>query len=282
MDLRPMVSVLMTAYNREKYIAEAIESVLASSYNNFELIIVDDASSDKSVEIAKSYEVKDTRIEVYVNQRNLGDYPNRNKAASYAKGKYIKYVDSDDLIYPNSLEHMVEVMEKYPEAGYGFSTRHKDTTSDSLLTPREAYYCHFFVKGILDLGPTALIYNKNKFDQIGRFKVLRNVSDFDLSLRLASQFPVVEMKAGLVYWREHENQEIRLDPEKYLEFGLQIIKDAFAQGNCPLRTEEILLLLKKQRKLYSVGILKGALRTGQLVKYWSFWNKNKLSPFDLF
>ena len=277
-----MVSVLMTAYNREKYIAEAIESVLASSYNNFELIIVDDASSDKSVEIAKSYEVKDTRIEVYVNQRNLGDYPNRNKAASYAKGKYIKYVDSDDLIYPNSLEHMVEVMEKYPEAGYGFSTRHKDTTSDSLLTPREAYYCHFFVKGILDLGPTALIYNKNKFDQIGRFKVLRNVSDFDLSLRLASQFPVVEMKAGLVYWREHENQEIRLDPEKYLEFGLQIIKDAFAQGNCPLRTEEILLLLKKQRKLYSVGILKGALRTGQLVKYWSFWNKNKLSPFDLF
>ena len=63
----PLVSVLMTAYNREKYIAEAIESVLASTYTNFELIIVDDCSTDKTVEIAKSYEVKDNRIKVYIN-----------------------------------------------------------------------------------------------------------------------------------------------------------------------------------------------------------------------
>ena len=64
--------------------------------------------------IAKSYEQKDARIKVYVNDKNLGDYPNRNKAASYAKGKYIKYLDADDLIYPHGLEVMVHTMEQFP------------------------------------------------------------------------------------------------------------------------------------------------------------------------
>ncbi len=75
----PLVSVLMTVYNREKYIAEAIESVLASSYTNFELIIVDDGSKDHSVEIAQKYEAQDHRIKVYVNEQNLGDYSNAIK-----------------------------------------------------------------------------------------------------------------------------------------------------------------------------------------------------------
>ncbi len=95
-----LVSVLMTAYNRQKYIAAAIESVLASAYSNFELIIVDDHSNDDTVNIARAYAARDNRIRVYVNEKNLGDYPNRNKAASYAKGEFLKYVDSDDYLYP--------------------------------------------------------------------------------------------------------------------------------------------------------------------------------------
>ena len=88
------ISVLMTAFNREKYIGEAIESVLASTFKDFELIIVDDCSSDKTVEIAKNYENLDKRVKVFLNEKNLGDYSNRNKAASLANGKYIKYVDA--------------------------------------------------------------------------------------------------------------------------------------------------------------------------------------------
>lgn len=66
---QPLLSVLMTAFNREKYIAEAIESVLASTYTNFELIIVDDCSKDNTVNIAKSYEQKDQRVKVYINEK---------------------------------------------------------------------------------------------------------------------------------------------------------------------------------------------------------------------
>ena len=82
---RCKVSILTTVYNRDKYLAACIDSVLASSYQDWELIIVDDVSSDGSVSIALAYEQKDARIKVYVNDKNLGDYPNRNKAASYAK-----------------------------------------------------------------------------------------------------------------------------------------------------------------------------------------------------
>jgi glycosyltransferase involved in cell wall biosynthesis len=117
------VSILTTVYNREKYLAACIESVLASSYQDWELIIVDDVSSDASVAIAQRYEKKDPRIKVYINEKNLGDYPNRNKAASYAKGKYLKYLDADDIIYPHGLEVMVHTMEQFPEAALGISQK---------------------------------------------------------------------------------------------------------------------------------------------------------------
>jgi glycosyltransferase involved in cell wall biosynthesis len=107
----PFVSVLMTAYNREQYIGEAIESVLASSYVNFELIILDDASIDNTLRKARSYEIKDKRVKVYANEKNLTQWPTRNKAARLAKGKYIKYLDSDDTIYDWGLEYCVEMME---------------------------------------------------------------------------------------------------------------------------------------------------------------------------
>ena len=116
---QPLVSVLMTAYNREQYIGEAIQSVLDSTYTNFELIIVDDCSNDATVSIAKGYESKDKRIKVYVNEKNLGQFPNRNCAASYARGKYLKYLDSDDTIMNFGLGYCVEQMEKFPEAGMG-------------------------------------------------------------------------------------------------------------------------------------------------------------------
>ena len=146
MENKPLVSVLMTVYNREKYIRDAIESVLASTYTNLELIIVDDRAKDKSVEIAKSYEKQDERVHVYINEKNLGDYPNRNKAASYAKGKYLKYVDADDMIYPYGLEQLVYYMEQFPEAAYGMCTypQDKERIYPFTLDCYEAYKTHYF------------------------------------------------------------------------------------------------------------------------------------------
>jgi len=98
-----LVSILMTAYNREEYIGEAIESVLKNAYQNFELIIVDDGSKDQTVAIANAYANNDSRIKVFVNEKNIGDYPNRNKAASHATGEFMMYVDSDDKLNSDTL-----------------------------------------------------------------------------------------------------------------------------------------------------------------------------------
>ncbi|MBS1737024.1 MAG: glycosyltransferase family 2 protein, partial [Bacteroidetes bacterium] len=139
----PLVSVLMTAYNREQFIAEAIESVLASTYKNFELVIVDDCSSDNTVAIAKKYLKDGYPIRIYVNKKNLGDYPNRNKAVSFANGKYIMFCDSDDCFLENAIEYCVSNMEKNPEAKIGMYYE-GEAGHPFLLDSSKALVRHFF------------------------------------------------------------------------------------------------------------------------------------------
>ena len=114
----------MTSYNRSALIGEAVESVLDSGYSSFELIIVDDASTDDTVAIAQAYACKDDRIKVFVNEINIGDYLNRNKAASYATGKYLKYVDSDDKLLKGGLQYCVACMEQNAKADWAMIYEH--------------------------------------------------------------------------------------------------------------------------------------------------------------
>ena len=107
----PLISVLITTYNREQFVSEAIESVLQSTFQDFELIVVDDASVDKTVSVIRNYTDKDSRIKLYINEVNVGDYPNRIKAVQYATGDYIKFVDADDKIYPWTLCAFVSAIE---------------------------------------------------------------------------------------------------------------------------------------------------------------------------
>ena len=206
----PLVSVLMTSFNREKYIAEAIESVLASTYQNFELIVVDDRSRDNTVKIAMSYAEKDKRVKVYINEINLGDYPNRNKAASYAKGKYLKYVDADDLIYPWGLQILVEMMECYPDAGFGLCSLDQNIHEPFpiLLTPAEAYNYHYFGPGLFNKSPLSAIIKRDVFIKEEGFKSIRMAGDFEMWHRLAKKYPVIMMLHGIIWYRKHAEQEM--------------------------------------------------------------------------
>ena len=116
MSAAPLVSVVMTAYNRERYVGAAIESVLAQTFADFELIVVDDGSVDRTVEVARQYE-DDPRLRIVLNERNLGDYPNRNRAAALARGRFLKYHDSDDVMYPHCLSTMVGPLDAERRAG---------------------------------------------------------------------------------------------------------------------------------------------------------------------
>ncbi|MEO5684461.1 MAG: glycosyltransferase family A protein [Chitinophagaceae bacterium] len=259
----PLVSVLMTAYNREKYIGEAIESVLASTYSHFELIIVDDGSKDATVTIAREYAGSDARINVYVNEKNLGDYHNRNHAATYASGKYIKYLDSDDLIYPDSLSVFVRSMEKFPEAAVGIMSNIGQDAKPYpyLMEPAAAYHYHFYTRGLFDTGPSALIFNADKFRAIGGFSGKRYVGDTEINLRLAARWPLVKISSSLVYWRQHEGQEIVAGNTStgYLELQLPMFTEELNKKECPLPESERKNILSYFRRMSAMAILKMAI-----------------------
>jgi glycosyltransferase involved in cell wall biosynthesis len=251
MNEGPFVSVLMTAYNREKYIADAIESVLASTYTNFELIVVDDCSKDRTVEISRRYETRDSRVKVYVNETNLGDYPNRNRAASYAQGKYIKYLDSDDLIYSYTLQAMVEAMERYPDAAMGVSSSKGSTEKPfpHLFVPSTAIRFHFFKYNILDCAPSGAIYNRILFFETGGFSGKRMVGDLEFNLNCASKYPIILLPPGLVFWREHGNQEVffGISRNMYAPMKKEVMADLYG------RISFDILTMEERRRISSGG-----------------------------
>ena len=113
--MSPLVTVLMPVYNGEKYLKEAIESILNQTFRDFEFLIIDDGSADKSAEIIKSF--NDARIRLERNETNLGLIKTLNKRLGLAKGKYIARMDCDDISLPKRLSVQVNFMEKHPEIG---------------------------------------------------------------------------------------------------------------------------------------------------------------------
>jgi glycosyltransferase involved in cell wall biosynthesis len=271
----PSVSVLMTAFNREKYIAEAIDSVLASTFKDWELIIVDDQSKDSTVEIAQTYASSDPRIKVYVNPYNLGDYPNRNKAASYAKGKYLKYVDADDKIYPHGLEVLVTMMELAPEAGYGLCTipADKNHIFPLVLLPSEAYRYHYLQqKGIFLRAPLSSIIRKEAFERVGGFVNKKMVGDYEMWHKLSLRFAVVLLPQGLVWYRVHSEQEMASHSKYAMEY-LTISEHYVDQSE--LSHKEKALLLNKLRRNQFMKLIKNPMKM-ELKKRIEFFKQSNI------
>ena len=267
MDLNshPLVSVLMTAYNRENYIGEAIESVLASTYQNFELIIVDDGSKDNTVSIAKKYASTDDRITLHINEKNLGDYLNRNKAASFAKGIYIKYLDSDDIMYPHCLQVMVHAMEKFPDAGLGLSAMADPYKPyPVLLSSKEAYHQYFTGDSHFDRAPGSAIIRRAAFEKVGCFSGERMIGDYDLWLRLAREFPVVKFVPDLYWSRIHEGQEFQSPyaQEQYATLRKMVTERAFSHPDCPLSMDEKIDIIQRTKKEKQKLFLKNIISSG--------------------
>ena len=108
----PLVSVIMPAYNAEKYISESIESVLAQSYKNWELLITDDRSTDNTQQIIKEYAIKDQRIKLFINDQNGGAGVARNNSIKQASGRFIAFLDADDQWLPEKLTKQISFMLK--------------------------------------------------------------------------------------------------------------------------------------------------------------------------
>ena len=251
----PLVSVLVTVFNREAYLAACVESILNSTFDDIEVIIVDDASSDGSFELARSLASRDARIRLGRNEHNLGDYRNRSRAADLATGKYLKYVDSDDVIYRHSLGLMVEAMESFPDAALGLS--HSLPEADEpypwKLSPRDAWVKEFLGDGCLGCGPSGAIVRRDRFFEVGGFRTRGVLSDTDLWMRMSARWPIVLLPPGLVWWRRHQGQEY-LRPDShltYLEGGFRLRMDALETLTPPLTENEIEKAKARSRQHYA-------------------------------
>ncbi len=147
----------MISYNSSLFIREAINNVLSQTYQNFELVICDDQSTDHTWSIINEY--RDERIVKIKNEKNLGEYPNRNKAIRLARGEYLIFIDADDVIYPHGLEFMVRYAVQFPTCSMIISRPWDERIIYPLkLTPRQFYCFEYLDTGAIGINFTKVFF----------------------------------------------------------------------------------------------------------------------------
>src|SRR5690606_36436728 len=128
-----LVTIIIPCYNAEKYIAETIESVINQTYKNWELIVVNDGSTDNSPDIIKEFVANDNRI-AFIDKPNSGVSDSRNKGLEKAKGEYIAFLDADDVWIENNLEVKVNNLYNYNDCDYVFSSMYNADENLNIIT----------------------------------------------------------------------------------------------------------------------------------------------------
>lgn len=199
-----LVSIVLPVYNGERFLSESIDSIIAQTYQNWELIIIDDCSSDNSPEIAKNYAKKDTRIMYYRNEQNLKLPRSLNRGFSLSKGEYLTWTSDDNMYLPDALYKMVNAMKK-EQAEFVFATCHVINEKGEIVEEWGAPddYQTAIMKG--DFVGACFLYTRNVYDTIGEYDVNKFlVEDYDYWLRIFSRFKVYYIKDYLYKYRWHD------------------------------------------------------------------------------
>lgn len=212
--MKPLVSVLIPAYNHKQYVGAAIESVLNQTYENFELLISDDCSTDGTRHVISS--CSDARIKTFFFNENGGTVNSLNVLLEAAKGDYIAVLGSDDIWMPEKLEKQLEVMANMPDIAACFTYSEiidnvSNTVTDSSVFPldifnfnncnREDMLCRLFLTGNHFCHSSVLI-RTCAHREIGEYKIqYRQLHDFDLWVRILLRYPVYIIEEKLVKYR---------------------------------------------------------------------------------
>jgi len=218
----PEISVVMPAYNAGKFIDSAIKSILNQTFSEFEFIIINDGSSDETGNMINSF--VDDRIVVINNDRNLGNYPSRNKGHEIARGKYICVMDADDIADKHRPERQFLFMEEHPEIGLaGSGFRYLDEKEDIF---RESDYETIKVllfRNICFLHPTLIL----RREYLLKYNLQYNekyyyAADYDLIVRAAGFFCITNIPEVLLNYRKHGNQISVKNSQRQVEFVNEI------------------------------------------------------------
>lgn len=189
MSEKPMISVVMSVYNAEKYLDEAIESILNQTYKDFEFIIINDGSTDKSLEIIEKYKKEDERVDL-ISRENRGLIASLNEGIQKARGKYIARMDADDISLPTRFEKQIELMESkdIDICGGNYLSINSDGSLFSLnLTPQSHELCTLsLVSKVPFAHPTVMIRKEflEKYSLEYGQSNFQKAEDLDLWLRM--------------------------------------------------------------------------------------------------
>lgn len=202
------VSVIIPAYNCAEFISETLESVLGQTYQDFEIIVIDDCSKDNTWEIICRYAKSDSRIHAFKNDTNLGIAGNRNRGISLSSGKYIAWQDADDISLPMRLEHQVSFMEKNESVGIvgGYLEIFR---CDQILgirkyaeTDKDLRRCIFRYSPVAQ--PSAML-RKSALDRVGPYDLrYPPAEDLDMTFRIGRFYELANLPEVLIRYRESD------------------------------------------------------------------------------
>lgn len=200
-----LISIILPVYNGEKYLRESIDSVIAQSYQNWELLILDDCSTDHSPEVAKEYEGRDGRIHYYRNEHNLRLPRNLNKGFSLAKGDYLTWTSDDNRYKPNALERMHSALALDSRAQFVFaSCRIIDGEGNEIEYISVGESSKKRLVGSNPVG-ACFMYTRKAYEAVGEYDPeLTLVEDFDYWQRLYVKFGAIIIEEILYEYRWHD------------------------------------------------------------------------------
>lgn len=204
----PKVSVIIPTYNRGQYITQALDSVLSQTYHDYEIIVVDDGSTDNTQEILKKYDGKFKSII----KENQGISKTRNRGIEESTGEYIAFLDSDDYWAPEKLEEQVKVLDRYPNVGIVYSRMPIINGRGEKIGMKPAGVSGKNFKELLqfwgDLPTSTVMTRRDCFDKAGLFDPSMDpMEDIDLWIRISRFYDLYEIENRvLAYYRRHEEQ----------------------------------------------------------------------------
>ena len=212
----PKISVIMPVYNSEKYLREAIDSILDQTYGDFEFIIIDDGSTDSSPDIVRSYD--DPRIRFYVNEKNMGVAGTLNRGLDLATGEYIARMDSDDISLPERFEKQVAFMNAHTEVavcataihlfGATESDRRFSITHNQLKV--DLLFGNCFAHPTVMLRGTVIRNEKFYYD-----KKFNKIEDYEMWVKISRKYALASLEDVLLKYRVHSMQVTQNYGEEY-------------------------------------------------------------------
>lgn len=285
----PTVTVAIPVYNAELYLREALESVLSQSYEDFEVIVINDGSTDGSLAILREYEASDSRVRV-ISRDNMGLITTLNEIIDNARGDYIARMDADDICMPDRFERQIKFLKENPQVvcvgsktlliddrGYPICPFHESKdhlAADAANMAGKTSICH----------PTAMMRREAVIRVGGYHKKYKHAEDIDLWLRLAETGEIYSMGEILLKYRQHLDSIGYRETEAQLNSIRMAIEDAMVRRNIKISSLQLNSEPRLSAKVFEHhckwvwwALSSGNVKTARVHAFKAL----KLSPFNI-